>query len=1458
MKRKVHPWIVVFVLWLCGGIAIGQTEQSLVISDGGNYVNHSPIDWRMAESHYQLFYPSSVLNLPAGAVITSLSFNYSSYRDDLSGGGIQIRLGETEMISSDGMIGLLDNSTWKLCYEGSHLLSPKISDQSVTYFFNNNSYSLVGGKTLVIDITNEGSPRTTPNPDSGTYFDCSNIEGAWSWDDYERSVTDWVPDITLTYTYAGESAILYIPFTDRICNLGVIPVGTSKTLTCPVTNQGSSALKIDSYQSDVLTVSAVTVEPSQTATLSFVAKPKSPCSFSETIQLQSNGGSASFRILGTTYQMPKADTFVELDASTSLKDLVTDYTIQELSISGLMTIEDMQYLSKNFSRLIYLDLSQAEWPQDYFYYNDDCAFQNALQRLSLPFNIESVSSSFISKCVNLRQLELPVGLEYFMTDLSGCLLLKSLVSLAPVPPSLDNSNVKTVYVPHGCIADYQESWRYRDMTIEEIDDAALKGEARPIKQIDIKENQSSYYSDMLVNYRETEFHTRLFVPSYLLNLPSESTIDGLSFDFHVNNDDNITCESSMLTIAVGWADSKEEALNQTSFTPFYEGSDQIDLAKTEQVQTITYPSTTPFIYNGRGIVVDITSTRISAVENSVWIGNPVNQLEDYGYWVYRTNGISEEFPKPNLSIHFSTEKSDPILFVEADHHKQIVGYAPVNGSSAVKWMPIHNLGATDLVVSNMTGSSSFVMTPSTVTIAAHSSGWVGFSFQPTDSGIVEEKICLQSNGGQSYIHLVGSTLRQAPYWHDVTVSSNHSLQQYINEHQLDSDTITAISVSGSLTSSDWYLIRRSMPNLKYLDLSAATISDDFLPSTFENPSNLEKLALPLNVPDRIKFSYFTNLNYLIYPITTKVVNMYSFDNCPNLTSLIILAPTPPEVQSGYRTNGIATVYVPEMAVARYQQEYYWHYNGNVSTLREILPITDEVLGGTVKVGSSSLIIQDHRSYNASNYPTGKRSIWVSPYAEEWVHYEPDEVPTASLQVKQGTPLHVDTLGLTYPINTRIFGEWDRSSYASFINSSTDMTVDNLQLHMKMYHFYYWIFFSVPFQMPLANLQAKEYITDPPINYPIRSFVIRTYDGRLRAEKGSSEYSDNWRKLTVEDQLEPGKGYIFQSSYRIDSLLFTPDDPMDYINKSVSDQTVSVEHFASANESDKNWNLIGNPYFAFYDIHKMGYSAPIIVRDVENYVALSPVDDDYALRPLEAFFVQVPDEVYEIRFPWDGQQTTPYITTTRSALRASMNRQVFNLRLLQNGKRDRSRVVLNPEAKGDYEVQCDAVKWMSESDTVPQLYTLDYIGTKYAINERPVGNGIVPLGVRAAADGEMTISLTGDPGSLRLYDKELKCEVDLSEGDYTFMARKGTIENRFELRVSSVTANELVAPESIRVYANGSQLVVEAPAQMAVAVYSTAGVLLSQTTMSATRWSCPLSAGIYVVRVGDTNHKVIIY
>lgn len=144
MKQKVYPWIVGLVLWLCGGIAIGQTERSLVVSDGGNVISRSPIDWRMAESHYQLFYPNSVLNLPANAEITSISFSYRSYGDDLSGGDIQIRLGETDMTSSTGMSAPLDNSEWQLCYKGDHKLTSHNSYEDVSYLFSS-AYKLTGG-----------------------------------------------------------------------------------------------------------------------------------------------------------------------------------------------------------------------------------------------------------------------------------------------------------------------------------------------------------------------------------------------------------------------------------------------------------------------------------------------------------------------------------------------------------------------------------------------------------------------------------------------------------------------------------------------------------------------------------------------------------------------------------------------------------------------------------------------------------------------------------------------------------------------------------------------------------------------------------------------------------------------------------------------------------------------------------------------------------------------------------------------------------------------------------------------------------------------------------------------------------------------------------------------------------------------------------------------------------------
>ena len=82
------------------------------------------------------------------------------------------------------------------------------------------------------------------------------------------------------------------------------------------------------------------------------------------------------------------------------------------------------------------------------------------------------------------------------------------------------------------------------------------------------------------------------------------------------------------------------------------------------------------------------------------------------------------------------------------------------------------------------------------------------------------------------------------------------------------------------------------------------------------------------------------------------------------------------------------------------------------------------------------------------------------------------------------------------------------------------------------------------------------------------------------------------------------------------------------------------------------------------------------------------------------------------------------------------RKLVNITLNGDGSKDRTRVVLNPKQSLAYETACDAVKF--ESTGVAQLYTLDSKNVKYAINERPVDNGLVPVGVKFKPFGDYTI------------------------------------------------------------------------------------------------------------------------
>ena len=90
------------------------------------------------------------------------------------------------------------------------------------------------------------------------------------------------------------------------------------------------------------------------------------------------------------------------------------------------------------------------------------------------------------------------------------------------------------------------------------------------------------------------------------------------------------------------------------------------------------------------------------------------------------------------------------------------------------------------------------------------------------------------------------------------------------------------------------------------------------------------------------------------------------------------------------------------------------------------------------------------------------------------------------------------------------------------------------------------------------------------------------------------------------------------------------------------------------------------------------------------------------------------------------------------------------------------------------------------------------GVKYAINERPLGDGIVELGVTCGKTGTYTIALGANSGaeSVVLVDRQTgkKTEISTEQG-YTFQASAGSITGRFFISGSEADGINGIASDS---------------------------------------------------------------
>ncbi len=117
--------------------------------------------------------------------------------------------------------------------------------------------------------------------------------------------------------------------------------------------------------------------------------------------------------------------------------------------------------------------------------------------------------------------------------------------------------------------------------------------------------------------------------------------------------------------------------------------------------------------------------------------------------------------------------------------------------------------------------------------------------------------------------------------------------------------------------------------------------------------------------------------------------------------------------------------------------------------------------------------------------------------------------------------------------------------------------------------------------------------------------------------------------------------------------------------------------------------------------------------------------------------------------------------------------------------DRTRVVFNEQMTLDYDIGTDSSK-MPSNLAAFQIYSTDSKGNKYAINERPLDDGNVPLGIVVNESGSVTIVATRLDRTAFLYDKVLDKYQDLSVKGYTFTSAAGTFDNRFILTTNGPT------------------------------------------------------------------------
>lgn len=579
-------------------------------------------------------------------------------------------------------------------------------------------------------------------------------------------------------------------------------------------------------------------------------------------------------------------------------------------------------------------------------------------------------------------------------------------------------------------------------------------------------------------------------------------------------------------------------------------------------------------------------------------------------------------------------------------------------------------------------------------------------------------------------------------------------------------------------------------------------------NAFENCVRLEDVQLNEGLYEIWgSFKGCKALKKLTLPSTMQALYHCPFSDCDNLMELTCLCVAPPFtmhnlISSSGRNNPFGdrekdkgrTVIVPYISQTVYKQTAGWDQH-NIETHQQL---PKDVF----------MNVAYNMTWPASLMETWKPNVHITPNFKNTSSEGGNGgmLTYGSLYVGKNASFSADTLSTYYSFYAA--KEADRRKYFTPIlmvgNGRADHIITEINVPQD-----FWTFFSLPYDVKASEITST---------HPDDPFVIRTYDGKKRAEGKNTEA---WVNLTKDSVLHAGQGYIIRTTngdyYQYYNNFFFPsvnnaNKPKYFTNEDV---VVTLQNYPTEFAHNRSWNFIGNPYPCYFDIRAMQTTSPITIWNRSGkYETYSPLDDDYVLNPGQALFIQRPLDQSQVVFIKEGRQQnttirdTIYYNSARAA--APANRQVFNLQLaeysestddsslstLHSSLSDRTRFVINAAATTGYDAGRDASKFFSMEQGVAHLYTIAD-GVQYAINERPLGDGEIQLGMQLPTAGTYTLTLTKSASlPVTLIDRHTGTETDLTANAYTFRANAGTQNSRFVIRLGGATGIRTVVSGSV--------------------------------------------------------------